>query len=273
LRPCRRRKTEITNWSFELRSIYEFALTPSSSLFLAVKTPFAAGAATGRRRVAPPAETAFPVPGFAPIPASLAPSTLATRPRRPSARHAVDAVAVLDVSATRVAAPFNHRRRSSRPHPVTSQIALLLFPLVPSPNRALLARHCRPTAARHGCRPSLRRRALTSALPRPQLTPGTEPSRPREAPEPAHRRPKLPVSCRRGTHGRRRPAPVELTPPASILKNRPAQPLPRPPTVLADPSAPLFPRRSAASAGTVRRRPPLTADRPPRAIFSRPETS
>ena len=66
MRPCRRRKTEITNWSFELRSIYEFALTPSSSLFLAVKTPFAAGAATGRRRVAPPAETAFPVPGFAP---------------------------------------------------------------------------------------------------------------------------------------------------------------------------------------------------------------
>src|SRR6185312_15890717 len=83
--------------------------------------------------VAPPAETAFPVPGFAPIPASLAPSTLATRPRRPSARHAVDAVAVLDVSATRVAAPFNHRRRSSRPHPVTSQIALLLFPPRPLP--------------------------------------------------------------------------------------------------------------------------------------------
>ena len=150
MRPCRRRKTEITNWSFELRSIYEFALTPSSSLFLAVKTPFAAGAATGRRRVAPPAETAFPVPGFAPIPASLAPCTLATRPRRPSARHAVDAVAVLDVSATRVAAPFNHRRRSSRPHPVTSQIALLLFPLVPSPNRALLARHCRPPAMAAG---------------------------------------------------------------------------------------------------------------------------
>ena len=273
MRPCRRRKTEITNWSFELRSIYEFALTPSSSLFLAVKTPFAAGAATGRRRVAPPAETAFPVPGFAPIPASLAPSMLATRPRRPSARHAVDAVAVLDVSATRVAASFNHRRRSSRPHPVTSQIALLLFPLVPSPNRALLTRHCRPTAARHGCRPSLRRRALTSALPRPQLTPGTEPSRPREAPESAHHRPKLPASCRCGTHGRRRPAPVELTPPASILKNRPAQQLPRPPTMLADPSAPLFPHRSAASASADRRRPPLTAVRPPRAISSRPKTS
>jgi len=128
-------------------------------------------------------------------------------------------------------------------------------------------------AACHGRRPSLRRRAPTSALPRLQLTPGTEPSRPREAPESAHHRPKLPASCRRGTHGRRRPAPVELTPPASILKNRPAQQLPRPPTVLADPSAPLFPRRSAASAGTVRRRPPLTADRPPRAIFSRPETS
>ena len=271
MRPCRRRKTEITNWSFELRSIYEFALTPSSSLFLAVKTPFAAGAATGRRRVAPPAETAFPVPGFAPIPASLAPCTLATRPRRPSARHAVDAVAVLDVSATRVVAPFNHRRRSSRPHPVTSQIALLLFPLVPSPNRALLARHCRPTAARHGCRPSLRHRAPTSALPRLQLTPGTEPSRPRKAPEPAHRRSKLPASCRRGTHGRRRLAPVELTPPASILKNRPAQQLPHPPTVLADPSAPLFPRRSAASAGTVHRRPPCSVEPPPRASSPRTE--
>ena len=185
----------------------------------------------------------------------------------------MDVVAVLDVSATRVAAPFNHHRRSSRPHPVTSQISLLLFPLVPFPNRALLARHRLLTAARHGRRSSLSRRAHTSALSRLQLTPRTEPSCPREAPEPAHRRPKLPASCRRGTHGRRRPAPVELTPPASILKNRPAQQLPRPPTVLADPSAPLFPRRSAASAGTVRRRPPLTADRPPRAIFSRPETS
>jgi hypothetical protein len=130
LRPCRRRKTEITNWSFEFRSIYAFALTPSSSLFLAVKTPFAAGAVTGRRRVAPPAETAFPVPGFAPIPASLAPCTLATRPRRPSARHAVDAVAVLDVSATRVAAPFNHRRRSSRPHPFTMPNSSSPLPLL-----------------------------------------------------------------------------------------------------------------------------------------------
>ena len=52
MRPCRRRKTEITNWSFELRSIYEFALTPSSSLFLAVKTPFAADAS--RPRPKPP---------------------------------------------------------------------------------------------------------------------------------------------------------------------------------------------------------------------------
>ena len=181
----------------------------------------------------------------------------------------MDAVAVLDVSATRVAAPFNHRRRSSRPHPVTSQIALLLFPLVPSPNRALLARHCRPTAARHGCRPSLRRRALTSALPRLQLTPGTEPSCPREAPEPAHRRPKLPASCRRGTHGRRRPAPVELTPPASILKNRPAQQLPRPPTVLADPSAPLFPRRNAAAAAQFCHCPPASVEPPPRTFSPR----
>ena len=106
----------------------------------------------------------------------------------------MDVVAVLDVSATRVAAPFNHRRRSSRPHPVTSQIALLLFPLVPFPNRALLARHRLLTAARHGRRSSLSRRAHTSALPRLQLTPGTEPSCPREAPEPAHRRPKLPAS-------------------------------------------------------------------------------
>ena len=147
----------------------------------------------------------------------------------------------------------------------------------PSPS----APYCRAKGRALPCRPpwpstppsSPRRGAHPSTFPRLQLTPGTEPSRPREAPEPAHRRPKLPASCRRGTHGRRRPAPVELTPPASILKNRPAQQLPRPPTVLADPSAPLFPRRSAASAGTVRRRPPLTADRPPRAIFSRPETS
>ena len=96
------------------------------------------------------------------------------------------------------------------------------------------------TAGSHGCRPSLRRRAPTSALPRLQLTPGTEPSRPREAPEPAHRRPKLPASCRRGTHGRRRPAHC----------GAPSSGLPR-----AQPTPQLAPSRSAGAPRPARRRP------------------
>ena len=90
-----RRKIEFTNWTLELRVNYESAITISLPPLFPLTPWWRRADAIRRRRHRPAtcwalAKTASPAPGFAHTPASLAPSALATRPRWPSARHAVE---------------------------------------------------------------------------------------------------------------------------------------------------------------------------------------
>jgi hypothetical protein len=213
---------------------------------------------SGRPRATPPAKTASSAPGFAPTPASLAPSAFATRPRRPSMRNADERHLVAGNTTRRLVKP-SRRRLTIRRSQVHFLLSISPLPepnsLLPVAQRAAGAIAASPAPWRSPLRPS----AAATASP---ATPPTEP------PGPNRPTPSPPAICRRGT-----PWPSSPCSRGASLSDPPPPPLTRSraspsPTGARRPGhhRPELPERRL-------RRPPAPVNPPPHATSPRAETS
>ena len=178
MRPGRKRKTEITNCTLELRVIYRNAITSISFSAHAVRRRLVAGITT--RRLVEPSRRRLTIQrsqvrfllSVSPIPEPSLSSTC------PGSSPAVTMAAELSSPRTSASAPFlpNPRAPQASPPSIDASRPLHRRPNPPEHRRRGTA--LPPSAAR--------RRARRSALSPPKTTSGTASPHPNGAPKPIH---------------------------------------------------------------------------------------